>query len=281
LQLKAFQDYARLLRWLHANEMALRWEAEARALKTALQKFWSNEAQLFADNLNADGPDRNFSEHANALAIVTGVADTLQAASIIQKLTDNSGGSHMEEAVLFNYWVAEALFKQGYITEAIALLKQRYSHMVYDAEIGTLWEYANIHAQNIGVRGSDGEDRWEPRSWSAMQAENTFPGSILSRYVLGLKPVAPGCSSVEVAVKDLPYEKYSGVMPAPGGDLTVSRTGNSLEISVPQGTTGVIRLKELRSMNIRTVKINKEQFELTGRTDDINLPEGKYRITLR
>lgn len=281
LQLKAFQDYARLLRWLQADEMARRWESEAQSLKLALKNFWSPGAQLFSDNLNAGGPDQNFSEHANALAIVTGVADSLQTASILRQLIDNSGGSYMEQAVLFNYWVAEALCMHGYGTEAINLLKQRYSHMVYDDEIGTLWEYANIHAQNIGTRGSNGNDRWEPRSWSAMQAENTFPASILSQYVLGLRPVAPGCSEVLIGVMDMPYNRYSGALPVPGGELTVSRNANLIELSVPQGTSVILRLKELHSMKVQSLVINREQFQINGFSDDVRLPQGKYRIVFQ
>ncbi|HVK97661.1 MAG TPA: hypothetical protein VM368_07585, partial [Flavisolibacter sp.] len=190
LQLLAFRDYAQLLRWLGENTLAAKWDAEAEKIKRSLKLFWSSEQGLFADNRSNGVIDNNFSEHANALAVVAGVASDEQAKSIVQKIINNDKVRLMEEAVLFNYWVAEVICSQNNISGAVNFLKKRYQYMVNDKEIGTLWEYANIHANNVGKSMSAAKDEWQPRSWSTAQGENTFPASTLSRWVFRITSIS-------------------------------------------------------------------------------------------
>lgn len=183
----------------------------------------------------------------------------------------------MEEAVLFNFWIAEALSSKGFVVEAIDLFKRKYGHMVADKDIGTLWEYANIHAENVGERSFDAEDVWSPRSWSASQAENAYPPYTLSKWVLGVYPVMPGMTEMQISTMTSPYNQVSGSVPIAGGKLvTVEKSGNELSVELPAYISGRIPLKAIRKYN--NIDINGRSFDVSLLQTDILLEPGEYLI---
>lgn len=257
LQLLAFRQYAELLTWLDRPRQAARWNNEADAMANSLAQFWDNQIGLFSDNLNQGVRDKNFSEHANSLAIVAGVANEAQVNSILQKLITNPQTGIMEEAALFNYWVAEALASQGKISEALDMLRRKYSHMVED-ELGTLWENPNLFAENVGERSSSAPDRFTERSWSTAQAENAFPPNTLSRYILGLHPTAPGMKEMKFSGFLSPYSDYTGLVPTPHGGIGVEVNNFIHRLSIPADVAVWLSKEELRSNNISQVTVNNE-----------------------
>ncbi|MGC9341340.1 MAG: alpha-L-rhamnosidase N-terminal domain-containing protein [Bacteroidales bacterium] len=74
LQLLAFQDYAELLNWLGYEERGNKWQKEAEIIRDELKRFWDKDKGLFADNITNGKLDKNYSEHANSLAIVAEIA---------------------------------------------------------------------------------------------------------------------------------------------------------------------------------------------------------------
>lgn len=278
LQLLAFRDYAELLDWLGKSDLSEKWYKEADKIGAELKNFWSEEYGLFADNRNDGKIDQNFSEHANALAIITGVASDDQKQSIIKKLKNNYHDTVMEEAVLFNYWITKALAKEGYIKEMVDFLKRKYQHMVYDEEIGTLWEYANIHVQNVGTRKSSAPDEWSPRSWSASQAENAYPGSTLSHWILGLQPSAPGISEIIVKSLESPYDEFSGSLPSPHGKIKVVRSNYTLQLNIPNGVVAKIPLENLSKMDFEQITVDDETFIISELGEYLKLQSGERVI---
>lgn len=280
LQMLSFQYYVELLQWLGEDDKAGKWDIEADKMKQSLKTFWSEEIGLFAENMNDGKIDNNFSEHANALAIVGGVATAEQAEIIVQKLINNHENPVMEESVLFNYWVVEAICSMGYVKEGIHYLKNHYAHMLEEGENGTLWEYANLYAENKGQRYTGAKDEFEGRSWSTAQGENGFPGIILSRWILGLHPIAPGMKSIEIASFLTPYEKFFGVLPTPNGVLEVNRDGNIMNLNIPKGVTGIIKYNSLKHIDVKSVVINDIKYVMSDAKEDIRLKEGEYQMNL-
>jgi len=281
LQLLAFRDYAELLRWLGENKLAEKWDAEADKMKTSLKLFWSQKKGLFAENRNDGAIDNNFSEHANALAVVSGVATDEQAKSIIQKIINNDKKRVMEESVLFNYWVAEALCKQNEISGAINFLKKRYQYMVNDKEIGTLWEYANIHVNNVGRAMSDAKDEWKAKSWSTAQGENTFPSSTLSRWVLGLHPSAPGIKEITITALNSPYTNFAGKMPSPQGMVSIIKKNKNIRLELPQGVSARLPVSQLKMIPGTELEIDGKGIKLAQISTDIVLTPGNHIIRRR
>jgi hypothetical protein len=280
LQLLSFRYYAELLHWLEEEALADKWNAEADKMAGSLKRFWSEEYGLFADNLNQGIPDGNFSEHANALAVVCGIASARQSDMIIEKLINNDKRRVMEESVLFHYWITEALCRTGHTKEAVDFMKKRYGHMLKPGENGTLWEYANLYAQDWGERKFNAKIEWQGRSWCTSQGENCFPGITLSHYVLGLRPLSPGMKKLEINSLLTPYEDFSGVLPTPEGLVRVKRTENTLDLTIPDGITGVIRQSSLSSLKKKSITIDGKTTQPALSGDDIFLEKGQHRIEL-
>jgi hypothetical protein len=281
LQLLAFKDYAELLTWLGEDALAAKWNAEADKMKQSLKPFWSTDKQMFADNRNNGKLDANFSEHANALAVIAGIATDEQAKIIVQKIINNEKNRVMEEAVLFNYWIAEAICKQGHISAAMDFLKKRYQYMVNDKEIGTLWEYANIHVTNIGKAMPGAKDEWRPQSWSTAQGENTFPASTLSRWVLGIHPAAPGIKEVIITSLTTPYKTFSGKVPSPQGIITISKKDNSMQLQLPNGISGRIPVSQLQLIKGSELVVDGKSLRIATITTDVILPAGNHLLLVK
>lgn len=279
LQLLSFQYYAELLTWLGEPQYAEKWNVEAAKMRQSLKRFWSGEKGMFAENMNRGKIDTNFSEHANALSIESGVATSKQAEIIIEKIINNRENHVIEESVLFNYMVVEAICKNGYVTEGIDYLKKHYAHMLKEGENGTLWEYANLYAQNKGPRYTSATDKFEGRSWCTAQGENGFPGITISRWVLGLNPLTPGQRKIEITSFLSPYSEFSGVLPTPLGELKVKREENKLTLFIPEGIEAVLKHSDLKQVGAQHVQINKgKPVLISGLKEDIVLKGGNYTI---
>jgi len=278
LQLISFQYYAELLTWLGEPQDALRWSAEADKMSQSLKRFWSEEKGLFAENMNGGKADINFSEHANALAVVCGVATPKQAEVIVKKIINNREDPVMEESVLFNYWVVEAICRMGYVREGIDYLKKHYAHMLKEGENGTLWEYANLYAQNKGPRYTGASDKFEGRSWCTAQGENGFPGISLSRWILGFQSTTPGLKMVEINAFYSPYKEFSGIFPTPQGVVRVERKDNKVSVDVPSGVTAFLSKEKLLRNKIKAITIDGQVQRTATLEGDIQLYGGNHII---
>jgi hypothetical protein len=278
LQMLSFDYYAELLQWLGEGEEAKKWTIEADKMRDSLKRFWSKDKELFAENMNGGKIDNNFSEHANALAVVGGVATPEQSEIIVKKIIDNRANPVMEESVLFNYWVVEAICRMGYVNEGIDYLKKHYAHMLVEGELGTLWEYANLYAQNKGKRYTGARDKFEGRSWCTAQGENGFPGISLSRWVLGFDSDTPGLKEIEINALYSPFKNFSGVLPTPQGVIKVERKDNKVSVDVPTGVTAVLSKDKLVSNKIKTITVDGEVQTIATLQGDIQIKEGKHSI---
>jgi len=278
LQLLAFRDYAELLQWMGDEELSAKWSARAEVLRVELKGLWDADKGLFAENRNGGKLDQYFSEHANALAIVAGVAEGAQIDRIVDQILANDEQRVMEPVNLFHYWVVEAIASQGRVGEAMELLKHRYQHMLDDEEINTLWEYSNIHVKDKGARTALADNIWIGRSWSTAQAENAFPASSLSRWVLGLEPTAPGMGEIALSGLSSPYESFKGNLPTPNGQIEVDKNGQALDLTLPAGTRAVIDLAEQKRLPGKTIRVDGRDVPL-GK-GSIHIESGIHRLEL-
>ncbi|MBF0196847.1 MAG: alpha-L-rhamnosidase N-terminal domain-containing protein [Planctomycetes bacterium] len=270
LQLLTFDSHAQTLNWLGYNNKAQKWQKRAQQIREALKTFWSEKDGLFVDNLNKGKKDFSFSEHSNSLAIAAGVANELQAEKIVDAILLNHSSHKMEESTLFNYWVCEALASQGRIRETIDFLKRRYTHMVYDKEIGgSLWEHSNLYVQDKGSRNTDADIKWVGRTWCTSQGENAFPSIILSRYVAGIRAILPGLRKISLHTLSSPYSSFEGEMPTPRGPIKVIRSKGECILELPADTDVVVPAKDIRGLGVSELKINKKVISVASLREDL------------
>ena len=185
---------------------AAKFEAEYLALKQRInESMWSQQDQFYTD-LNADRTPFNAWSVASYWALLTGVADSAQAASMKAHLFDEAnfktpfmvptlgrksagydadGGLYWRGAVWVptNTMVVKGLTKYGYVDEARAIaingLEGMYATWI---KTGTLWE--NYDQEYPGKRGE--RSRPDFVGWSGVQ-----PIATLIETIIGIQTNAP------------------------------------------------------------------------------------------
>ncbi len=194
--------------------------AEKAALlkQTIRARYWGPAKQLYADN-----EDKNlFSQHANSLAILTGLAKGAEARAIAKKMLADS--SLTQCTIYFKYYLHQALVKAG--------LGNGYL------------DWLGIWRQNIAM----GLTTWAeisnlPYARSDCHAWGASPNIEFYRTVLGIDSYAPGFSKVKIEPHLGSLTNVSGEIPHPKVKITVSyqKKGDAWKISItlPESVTGI------------------------------------------
>lgn len=126
-------------------------------------------------------------DRSNALAVLAGLAPAERYEDILNALkTERQASSYMEAYVL------QAMCEMGAVDAALDRMEERYGEMVrtnLDTGYTTLWEYFEAGTGTLN------------HAWSA------GPVYILSRYVGGVRPTAPGYKTYEI-VPDFSHSNH-------------------------------------------------------------------------
>ena len=193
--------------------------AEAEKLKKVIQKtYWSEERGLFADRAEKD----NFSQHANALAILCGMTDEATSRAIAEKLVADETLS--PASVYFKFYLHQALSEAGLGNDYLKWLDIWRENIKFGL---TTW------GETSDVAGT----RSDCHAWGAS------PNIEFFRTVLGIDSAAPGFKKVSIRPHLGDIKKIGGSMPHPSGEIKVDYKVNGkkikAEIKLPAGTEGV------------------------------------------
>jgi alpha-L-rhamnosidase len=169
LALKGFENMSLLL----DNTNDALWASETNnKLKESFHKTFWNGSVYRSAGYTGETDDR-----AHALAVLTGIAPHDNYNQIREVLkTEFHASPYMEKYVL------EALIMMGFIEDALDRMKVRFGPMV-ESELTTLWEGWGIGEEGFGGGSYN-------HGWSG------GPLTLLSRYISGLSPAAPGFSKI-------------------------------------------------------------------------------------
>jgi hypothetical protein len=170
--------------------------------------------------LFADTPEKTgFSQHPNALAIVTGLVEGDDARRIAAQLVDDR--SLTESTLYFRYYIHSALLDAG--------LGDRFLD-----QLGTWREALRIGLTTWPEMPEP--SRSDAHAWSSHIAFDFF------RTMLGIRPTAPGFAKVRIAPHLGKLNDLSGTMPHPAGEISVSlqRRGAGVtgDVVLPPSVTG-------------------------------------------
>ena len=186
-------------------------------MKTIRDKYWDASRGLFADR-----PEKDlFSQHANSLAILTGVAKGAEARAIARRLLSDTGLA--QASIYFKYYLHRALITAGYGNDYSRWLDEWRE----DIRMGlTTWaEMSDVAA-----------------SRSDCHAWGSSPNIEFFRTLLGIDSDAPGFTSIKVEPHPGELKDIKGEMPHPNGKITASYRleGGQWKISIglPPGTKG-------------------------------------------
>ena len=187
--------------------------AAARHLRRIVRETYLDASR----GLIADTPARKeFSQEANALAVVASVFEGAEARDVMNKVV--SDDSLVQASTYFRAYVNEALLRAG--------LGDRYLSMLgpWRTMLGmhlTTWAEALTF------------DRSDCHAWGAS------PNYELFRTVLGVESAAPGFKRVRIAPNMNGLPAVSGTVPSPHGPISVSlKAGGKAAIDLPPGTDG-------------------------------------------
>jgi len=214
------------------------YNAKATQLQTTIQKkYWHNNKALFADTDEGD----QFSQHANALAILTHTITGKQATALAQQLLHNK--QLAPASIYFKYYLHQALVMAGLGNDYLQWLDIWKENIAMGL---TTW------AETSDINGS----RSDCHAWGAS------PNIEVYRTILGIDSDAPGFKKVKITPHLGNIKEISGQMPHPKGMLHVAykKNGNKWTITIvlPKTVTGQLIWKN----KIYALQSGNNAFEL-------------------
>jgi hypothetical protein len=191
---------------------------KATQLKNSIQNtYWSEEKGLYAQTSEKE----IFSQHANAMAIITGMVEGDLARQIAQKLLTDSTLSPC--SVYYKFYLHEALIKAG--------LGDHYL------------EWLDIWRENIAMGLTTwGETSDINATRSDCHAWGASPNIEFFRTLLGIDSAAPAFTKVKIEPHLGNIKQIGGKMPHPQGEIKVQyKKKNSTlkaEIELPTQVSG-------------------------------------------
>ena len=199
---KTYRDAADLGDWIGdpASGLAAEWRSAADSLAGTIRRlFWRDGLGRFAGALETD----DYQGEANALALAVRFCTDAEAASIRRTVTRHDHGK-------FQALFVRGLFEYGYADDALARIREHGWEKVLDPA----WKGPRLTSEcmTLHVRG-----------WGDEAHPDTAISGILTNYILGVEPLAPGYA--DYCVRPRPpagIDAASGVVPTPWGRLRVS-----------------------------------------------------------
>jgi alpha-L-rhamnosidase len=208
-----------LERWLGEPELAARAARRKGDLaRAATRAFLDEERGLFADDVGR----RHFSEHTQALAVLSGAIDDAAMRRIADALVRPDG--LVRARMFFSHWVFEALVRLGRIDAVFERLSTWHDFVAYGF---------------VTTPEHDGDTRSDCHGWGAHPLYHHFTG------IAGIRPADFGFRAVRVEPQLGPLEHVRARLVHPGGfvEVELRRTGGVVKgtVTLPEGVGGTYR----------------------------------------
>ncbi len=193
-------------------------------------------------------------DRANALAVLSGLADKEQYATITDVLTTTKNSSPYME-----YYVLEALCTMGEHEAAADRIKDRYSGMMGE-DYSTLWEF------------------WDSWRGTKNHAWSGGPLVIMSKHFAGITPLEAGYEKVKIEPQYTLSDSMSCTVPSVKGLITFGYKKTSekyvVDLSVPQGVKAVLYVPAGAEVSINSEPFYKNgEYVSSGMNADIQIAE--------
>lgn len=213
-------------------------ESKINSVKNNFDKvFWQQDGYRSEEILD---------ERANAMAVCAGLVDESKF-KIIAALIGTEGKC----SPYFERWVLEALCKMNCESQALIRMQQRYRAQI-NARCTTLYEYIN--------RAHEDKEGTDAVTYTTLNHGWNVPNTILSKYIVGLKPIDAGWKTWEVLPKEGFLNQLSAKIMTNKGDVEVSINKDfseySIEINCPENTKGLVGIPTHSFEKINTIKVN-------------------------
>ena len=175
---------------------------------------------LWTENGFRSGDAENPDDRANALAVLSGLADKSQYETILNVLTGTKNSSPYME-----YYVLEALCEMGEYEAAAERIKDRYNGMMCE-DYSTLWEFWNSWQGTMNHAWSGG------------------PLVIMSKHFAGIAPIEAGYEKVKIDPQYALSDSLSCTVPAVKGLITLNyekiSDSYAIDLTLPEDMKAVL-----------------------------------------
>lgn len=216
--LLAYRTAAQLESGLGMDAFAAQYNRQAdRLAQTIRGKYWDPSRAILADT-----PEKNvFSQHANALAILSGLVSGNEATLLAKKILADS--SLAPASIYFKYYLHRALIQAGLGNDYLGWLDKWHENI--SMGLSTWAEDYDVNAA-----------RSDCHAWGAS------PNIEMYRTVLGIDSAAPGFAEVTIEPRLGPLKKAGGSIPHPLGEIAVAyerkRGEWEIEVDLPGNLKG-------------------------------------------
>ena len=229
-----------------------RYQAQMKSVKKNFNKrLWNGNAYKSPGNKGV------MDDRGNGLAVVAGLVEP-EKFDAVKKVLQNEfhASPYMEK------YIMESFFIMNDAAGGLKRMKKRYANMV-KSPLTTLWEGWGIGSEGYGGGSYN-------HGWSG------GPLTLLSQYVAGIAPVAPGYETFSIMPQPGNLNEIHCITPTVKGNVTVDwkkeeNTGMELSVSIPLNTTAIVGVPEMKSDLTKItvngklmVKDKKEVDELNG-----------------
>lgn len=188
------------------------------------QQFWTGSA--YRDPAYKGQTD----DRAQALAVVAGVAGKEKYPSLLKVFqTAEHASPYMEK------YVFEAMFRMGYVKEALARHEKRFAGMVNYPGFTTLFEGWGIGKEGFG--GGTVNHAWSGGGLT-----------ILSQYLCGIAPLIPAYKEFQVMPQPGPVKSAAATIASVAGKISSAFVNLpdkfTLTIAAPDNTTAVVGIPD-------------------------------------
>ncbi len=215
----AYQWAIDLEKSLGMNDHVQLYTQKAAQLKKTIQlKYWDPVKKLYADT----DSKKLFSQHANSLALLTGMVSNADMHAFGKRLMDDS--TLTQCTIYFRYYLHQALIKAGWGNDYM--------------------KWLDVWRQSIAI----GLTTWPEESNLQMtrsdcHAWGSSPNIEFYRTVLGIDSDAPGFAKVKIEPHLGDLKKANGSIPHPNGTISVDYLFENQKmkasITLPAKTNGI------------------------------------------
>jgi hypothetical protein len=234
--------------------------------------FWDNQSQRYVDGVGTT----HASAHANFFPLALGLVPTDRQAAVVNYLHSRiEADDGMPASVYGAQYLLEALFQSGDADAAIDLMTTNgtrgWLNMINMGSTITTEAWSFADKPNLD---------WN-HAWGAA------PGNLISRFVLGVRPMTPGYGQILIQPElGSALTHVEGTVPTIRGPVFVQATNEpgrfQLVVNIPGNVTATVKLPATGIVNPVTVVDGKT---LSGVVSDglltvQNIGSGKHTISL-
>ncbi len=227
----AFSEGAWLLRQLHDDTNAARFQKRADAIKAAAQQYLLDSSGSFGDRWQT-----------NAYAVLSGVANPSQYPAIWRNALSSVGKIKYNALIItpyYNYYVISAMAKMDHRQAALDWIRQYWGGML-DEGATSFWEGYDPS----WYKGTDFHTSLQADSMSGYRVSLAHGWSSgitpwLMEQIIGIVATGPGFSTVNIRPDLIDLQWAKGAEPTPRGILSVGirkNAGYITAIDLPPGT---------------------------------------------